>query len=145
MRSGSRLENGLLTVATLLAAAVWFFPLYWSIVTALRTDETVITSPGLLPNQFELGAFASALFNTKMLTWYLNSIGTAIIITVLVIVFGMMCAYALSQLRFPGRRLLYGAILASFMIPIPALYVAQFVLMNQFGWINSCPESWRRS
>ncbi len=137
MKSGSRLENWLLTLATLLAAAVWFFPLYWSVVTALRTDETVITNPGLLPNQFELGAFTSALFNTKMMTWYLNSIGTAIVITAVVIVFGMMCAYALSQLRFPGRRLLYGAILASFMIPIPALYVAQFVLMNKLGWINS--------
>ena len=49
----------------------------------------------------------------------------------------MMCAYAISQLRFPGRRLLYGTILVSFMIPIPALYVAQFVLMNDLGWINT--------
>jgi multiple sugar transport system permease protein len=134
---GNRIENLVLTVATLFAAAIWFFPLYWTIVTSLRTDESVVTSPGLLPDQFHLAAFTNALFNTRLLTWYLNSIGTAVIITVVVILFGMMCAYALSQLRFPGRNLLYGTILASFMIPIPALYVAQFVLMNDFGWVNS--------
>ena len=132
-----RVENAVLTVATLIAAAIWFFPLYWAIVTSLRTDESVVAGAGLIPDQFQLGAFVNALFNTRLLTWYLNSIGTAVIITVVVIVCGMMCAYAISQLRFPGRGFLYGIVLASFMIPIPALYVAQFVLMNDLGWINS--------
>jgi multiple sugar transport system permease protein len=134
---GARIENWVLTAATLVAAAVWFFPLYWAIVTSLRTDESVVSGAGLIPDQFHLQAFTNALFNTQILTWYLNSIGTAVIITVIVILFGMMCAYALSQLRFPGRNLLYGVILASFMIPIPALYVTQFVLMNDLGWVNT--------
>ena len=135
--TGRRVENTVLTVATLIAAAAWFFPLYWAMVTSLRTDESVVAGAGLIPDQFQLGAFASALFNTRLLTWYLNSIVTAVVATAIVIVCGMMCAYAISQLRFPGRRLLYGTILVSFMIPIPALYVAQFVLMNDLGWINT--------
>ncbi len=132
-----RVENAVLTVATLVAAAVWFFPLYWALVTSLRTDESVVAGAGLLPDQFHLAAFTSALLNTKILIWYLNSIVTAVITTFVVIVCGMMCAYAISQLRFPGRNILYGAVLGSFMIPIPALYIAQFVLMNNLGWINT--------
>ena len=54
-----------LTVVTLIAAAIWFFPLYWAIVTSLRTDESVVAEPGLLPDQFQLDAFINALFNTK--------------------------------------------------------------------------------
>ena len=57
MRSGSRLENGILTVATLVAAAIWFFPLYWAIVTSLRTDESVVAGAGLIPDQFKLAAY----------------------------------------------------------------------------------------
>jgi multiple sugar transport system permease protein len=139
MKSGSRLENGLVTGATLVAAAIWFFPLYWAFVTSLRTEESVVAGSGLIPDQFEIGAYISALTNTRLLTWYFNSIGTALITTVIVIVCGMMCAYAISQLRFPGRGLLYGAVLASFMIPIPALVVSQFVLMNDLGWVNTWP------
>ena len=137
MKSGSRIENGLVTAATLVAAAIWFFPLYWALVTSLRTEESVVAGSRLIPDQFELGAYVSALFNTRLLSWYFNSIGTALITTVIVIVCGMMCAYAISQLRFPGRGLLYGAVLASFMIPIPALVVSQFVLMNDLGWVNT--------
>jgi multiple sugar transport system permease protein len=137
MISTRRIENLVLGLATLVIGICWIFPLYWALVTSLRTDDSVITNPGLLLDQFHLGAFVSAFVNTKLLTWYLNSIGTAVIITFIVVLFGMMCAYAISQLEFPGRRLLYAAVLVSFMIPIPALYVAQFILMNRFGWINS--------
>ena len=59
------------------------------------------------------------------------------IITLVVIVSGMMCAYAISQMRFPGRRLLYGVVLASFMVPSQALVVTQFILMNDMGLINT--------
>ena len=137
MISTRRIENLLLSLATLIVGLCWIFPLYWALVTSLRTDDSVIAQPGLLLDQFHLGAFVSAFVNTRLTTWYVNSIGTAVIITVIVVLFGMMCAYAISQLDFPGRRLLYAAVLVSFMIPIPALYVAQFILMNRFGWINS--------
>ena len=45
--TGRRVENTVLTVATLIAAATWFFPLYWAIVTSLRTDESVVAGAGL--------------------------------------------------------------------------------------------------
>ena len=57
MKTGQPLENGLLTVVTLMAAAIWFFPLYWAIVTSLRTDESVVAGAGLIPDQFQLGAY----------------------------------------------------------------------------------------
>ncbi len=44
---------------------------------------------------------------------------------------------ALSQIQFPGRRLIYGALIASVMIPAEALIINHFVLMNSFKLINS--------
>jgi multiple sugar transport system permease protein len=137
MRSGTRIENAVLTIVTLVAAAAWVFPLYWALVTSLRSDQRVVARPGLLPDEFNLSSYRTALLDTQLPTWYLNSIGTALIITFIVILFGMMCAYAISQMRFPGRNLLYGVVLASFMVPAQALVVSQFILMNDFGWVNT--------
>ena len=47
--------------------------------------------------------------------------------------------YAISQLNFPGRRFFWWMILASFMVPIPALIVNHFILINQLGLINTLP------
>ena len=45
--------------------------------------------------------------------------------------------YAISQLNFPGRRIFWWMILASFMVPIPALIVTHFILISQFRLINT--------
>lgn len=132
-----RLENVILTLLTFSAALVWIFPLYWGFVTSLRSDENVAGNTSLLPDEFQLGAYVNAIFNTRLLTWYVNSIGTAAIVTVSVLIISMLCAYALSQIRFPGRQLLYGIVLASFMVPAQTLVVTQFILMKNLNLINT--------
>ncbi|MBO0345533.1 carbohydrate ABC transporter permease [Roseibium limicola] len=133
-----KLENWILTGGSLLAAAIWTFPLYWAFITSIRTEDRVVSDgAGVVPDEFNLSSYVEALFNTKLLTWYWNSIATSVIITLVVLISGMMCAYAISQMRFPGRRLLYGIVLASFMVPSQALVVTQFILMNDMGLINT--------
>ncbi|MCW6507319.1 carbohydrate ABC transporter permease [Lichenifustis flavocetrariae] len=127
-----------LTSLTLLAAALWIFPLYWGIITSLKPEYEVIEPAiSLIPRHWTLDAYVYVFANTAILRWYVNSTGTAVAITVLVLILSAGCAYALSQLRFPGQYLLYGMILASFMVPIQALIVTHFVLMNSFGLIDS--------
>ncbi|UUP18715.1 carbohydrate ABC transporter permease [Nitratireductor thuwali] len=138
MISTRRIENGILTATTIVGALLWIFPLYWAFVTSIRSEERVVSEEaGLLPDEFNLSSYIDVILNTQLLNWYLNSIVTSVIITLVVIVSGMMCAYAISQMRFPGRRLLYGVVLASFMIPSQALVVTQFILMNSLGFINT--------
>ncbi|PYE88074.1 carbohydrate ABC transporter permease [Phyllobacterium leguminum] len=133
-----KFENWMLTSGTFVAAALWIFPLYWAFITSIRTEERVVSNgAGIIPDEFKLGAYIDIIRNTNLINWYINSIATAVIITIVVIVSGMMCAYAISQMRFPGRRILYGVVLASFMVPIQALVVTQFILMNDMGLINT--------
>lgn len=132
-----RVENFALTCITLVAGIIWIFPLYWAFITSIRSEDRVVSeTAGLFPDEFNVSSYVDALFNTSLIDWYINSIGTSLIITLVVLVTGMMCAYALSQMEFPGRRLLYGVVLASFMVPAQALVVPQFVLMNDLGLIN---------
>jgi multiple sugar transport system permease protein len=134
----AKIANTLLTILALIAGAIWFFPIYWAFVTAFRSEDRVVSAEaGILADEFNLSSFANAIFNTRLAEWYVNSIGTSLIITAVVISSGMMCAYALSQMQFPGRKVLYGVVLASFMVPSQALIVSQFILMNQLGLINT--------
>ena len=48
-----------------------------------------------------------------------------------------MCGYALSQLNFPGKRILWWMVLASIMVPTTALVIALFVLIADFNLINT--------
>ena len=138
MRSRRGVVNIVLTLLSILAALAWAFPLYWAIVTSLKPEYEVV-QPGLnfVPQHPTVDAYFYILSHTPVLQWYLNSTVTSVGITVLVLALSAGCAYALSQLRFAGQGLLYGMILASFMVPIQALIVTHFVLMSDFGLIDS--------
>ncbi len=127
-----------LGVLTVVSALIWFFPVYWAIITSLK-PETQVVSPGiaLLPRTWTLDAYLSVLLNRPMGTWYLNSFVTSAAVTVLTVASGAGVGYAISQLRFPGRKLLWFIILASFMVPIPALIVNHYILVSQLGLFNT--------
>ncbi len=131
------LGSALLTLLTLIAAAIWFLPIYWAIVTSLRADEATVREFSLWPSEPTLAGYIFGIQNSQLPTWYLNSTITSVAITVISVVMAAMTGYAISQLRFPGRRLLWWTILASFMIPIPALIVNHFLIVAGVGMLNT--------
>lgn len=127
-----------LATLTVLGALIWFFPLYWAIVTSLKSDTEVVSpASGLLPKAPTIEPYLYVIGRSSIVRWYINSVGTSTIIATVVLAISVCCAYALSQIQFPGRRLIYGALIASVMIPAEALIINHFVLMNSFKLINS--------
>lgn len=127
----------LLTALTVIAAFIWFFPVYWAIVTSLRSDQDTVTDFGLIPLEPTLENYIFDIVNSDLPTWYVNSTITSVGTTVLVILMSACTGYAISQLRFPGRLVLWWTILASFMVPVTALIVNHFIIMADVGLLNT--------
>jgi multiple sugar transport system permease protein len=103
-----------LSLAALVAAVVWAFPLYWTVGSSLVMAPTAdASSPA---EAIEL--YRRVIFDSDLGRWYLNSLVTSAGVTVGVLSISAACGYAISQIRFHGRRVLWFLILASFMIPI---------------------------
>jgi multiple sugar transport system permease protein len=130
----------MLTILTAIAAAIWAFPLYWALVTSFKfEDETVSKDFALWPKNPTLAAYEYMLAHSNLLTWYFNSTVIAASATFLVVFMAACCGYAISQLKFPGRTLLWWMILASFMVPVPALIVNHFIIIAGVNLLNTYP------
>jgi multiple sugar transport system permease protein len=130
----------IITLGTVFFAIAWAFPLYWGLVTTFKPEyEVVRPEVRFWPEHFTLEAYVHVLMRTKIGLWYVNSLITSSAVTLIVVMMALGAGYAISQLNFPGRRLFWWTILASFMIPIPSLTVPHFILMSQFHWINTLP------
>jgi multiple sugar transport system permease protein len=126
------------TLFTLVMATLWVFPLYWAVVTSLKNEsQTLARPPAWIPSPVTFEAYAKVLGESGVLRWYFNSIFTGVIITFFVILLCMLCGYAISQLSFPGKNILYWSLLAGFMVPGYALIVPLFILMNDLDSVNS--------
>lgn len=130
--------GGVITVLTVLLALLWAFPLYWGVISSLKPENEVVRPYiELWPENLTFSHYYTAIFDTQIVTWYINSIAVAVGVTVITIVTSMLSGYALSQLQFPGRKALWWLILASFMVPTQALIINHFVLIAQLGLINT--------
>jgi multiple sugar transport system permease protein len=125
-------------VAAVLLAALWAAPLLWALSTALRPElETVSAEFHWLPQHWTLDAFGKTLGAGNVMRWLFNSFIVALLVTVITMAISLMAAYAFSQLRFRGKRILFGMAMLAFLLPFEALLVPLFRTMNQLGLINS--------
>lgn len=134
-----RIDTGaiLLTGLTVICAFLWFFPIYWAIMTSLRFDQDTVTDFSLFPKNPTLSAYIFTIENSNLLRWYLNSTITSVTITIIAVIMSAGTGYAISQLSFPGRKILWWTILASFMVPVSALIVNHFIIIADIKLLNT--------
>ena len=129
----------LLTTLTAICGLLWFFPVYWAIVTSLRFDQDTVTHFALIPNDPTFSGYLFNIQNSKLPIWYLNSTITSVAVTVIAVFIASCTGYAISQLSFPGRKALWWTIMASFMVPVSALIVNHFIIIAGVRLLNSYP------
>lgn len=132
------LAGGIATLLTVIFAVLWAFPLYWGVITSLKPeDEAVRPYIELWPEHLTFEHYITALTQTQIGRWYLNSLLVAGSVTLITVSTSMLCGYALSQLNFPGRKFLWWLILASFMVPTQTLIINYFELMASMNFLNT--------
>lgn len=121
-----------------LAALIVLFPIYSAIVVSVQPAFALLDFPGILfPTEFDLGAFGDAWDQGSLGRALLNSTIQAGLITIGQVTTSVMAAYAFAYLRFPGKRIVFYAFLATLMVPAEVIVVAQFQLVSDLGWLES--------
>jgi multiple sugar transport system permease protein len=126
-----RARTAIVYTLLLAIAGVYFIPFLWTISTSLKTlPETAYFS--LLPHHPTLHAFHDVLTTFHFGRYALNSAGLAAAVTCLNVFLCSLGGYAFARLRFPGRELLFIAVLATLMIPDQLRLVPIFVKFSQW-------------
>jgi multiple sugar transport system permease protein len=119
----------------ILAAAV---PIWWLVALSFK-DPSTIASGSFIPTKWTVSNY-TGIFKTSLFTRALvNSIGIALISTVIAVVLGSMAAYAIARLEFPGKALLLGTALLIAMFPPISLVTPLFNLWRILGLFDSWP------
>src|SRR5437764_9813864 len=131
-----------LTVSLFVLAVVWLLPIVWMVVTSFKVTADIVRVPpewipwpitGAHYHEVLLGSSRTARIGRA----FLNSVVIAAGTTVVVLATSAMAAYALARMRFPGRNLVFAALVGSLMIPNAVVLVPQYVLVQRLGWLST--------
>lgn len=119
--------------------AIVTLPMVFMISSSLRPNELTFTyPPRLLPllSELTLENYRYVLSNRNFPIYLWNTILTAVFSTTATAIISSLAAFVIARFIFPGRRLLYTAIIITMLIPGLALIVPQFELAVKLRLID---------
>ena len=127
------------TYAFLLAMAlVVLFPFYWMIISSLKTlEEYRLSVPTFWPKLVMLSNYADAFTTANLGHLFINTMYVGLVSTLLSLVITVLSAFAFARLEFKGRDTLFGALLATMMIPGELFTITNYATVTQLGWMNT--------
>ncbi|MDX3755565.1 carbohydrate ABC transporter permease [Streptomyces mirabilis] len=130
-RGKSKLGWNLLGLLVFVTAG---FPVYWMLNTAFKPAKDAIDpDPSLLPTGLTLDNFRRALDIADFWGPVGRSLIVSLSVVVIGVVVGMLAALAISRFAFRGRKIVIVGILAVQMIPLVAMIIPVFLLLNDLN------------
>lgn len=125
-----------------IVAAFMIFPFFWMIVNSFNSKQGILSlPPNLVPDRLftpEMFLNYQEVFGDYNFGRYLwNSLFVAGMASLGQVVTCATAGFAFGKMRFPGRNLVFGVILATMMIPTHATIIPEYILMFRLGWLNT--------
>lgn len=145
VRKEDRIKAIALHTVLIILAVIMLMPLVWMLATALSPNSTRPPT-SLIPTNLTFNNFIEGWdypskvqvgTTATMGTFIMNSAITTVAIVIFGILFDSLAAYVLAFKEFPGKNLCVFLALATLMIPSYITLVPQFLIIADWGWMNT--------
>ena len=124
----------------IIVSLIFIFPCFWLVISCFSKSGDMYSFNGFFPSEYSFDSF-KLLFTDKVMynymSWFTNTLFVAIVSSLLGTVLVILTAYTISTFEFRGRKALMKGALVLGMFPSFMGMTAVYLLMTQFGFINS--------
>lgn len=134
-----RTGTGLALHTVLLAGAIIMtVPLIWMVTSSLKQSSQVFAlPPQWIPDPVMWDNYVNVWQTVPLGQYYWNSLVVCSITTAGQIITSILAAYVFARLTFPGKDIIFLAILGSMMIPDQVKMIPSFIILKELGWIDT--------
>lgn len=139
MKTRKKIARNVLTYGILIIAVIiTIFPIYWMLKSSVTVDsEMYVARPSLLTSSFTLKNYKELFNETHFGRALINSLEIAGVTTVCCLIISIFGSYAMTRVRFPGRKFFRMSILFSYLIPTAVLFIPMYVFVSSLGFYDN--------
>lgn len=131
-------SNIVLVLVVTAAVAAFLAPLWWTLIwSTWHTNAIFSFPPKFLPGPELASNFHNLQGSINIVRAFANSVGVTVVSMVGALAFCTLAGYVFAKMRFPGRSVLFGLVLATMVVPGQITVVPLFVTMVKLGWVNT--------
>ena len=151
-----------------LIGLVLIFPILWMFFAAFKTNEEIFGSTVLWPQAWTgagyqawlaenpgsgFGAYFIQLFHNFVEGWvgigqnsyaiyFVNSFKIVVPTVVLTLISSTLVAYGFARFNFPCKKLLFGVLIGTLMLPNAVIIIPRYSMYAQWGWVDTYLPFW---
>lgn len=127
-----------LNTILLLLGVVTVYPFVWMLSSSFKQNSEIMAlEQHLLPQTFVLDNYVNMNAHFNFMRFFANSLLITLVVTVIVVYTSTLCGFVLSKYEFKGRKLLFGFVLSTMMIPWCVTIIPKYSMIQSFGWMDS--------
>ena len=115
---------------------LFLYPLVWLLAASLKPRGEVFDNR-LIPETFSPQNYVEVWDQLPLLSWAANSIAIALLAAGFVVLSSALVAFGFAYFRFPGRKVLFGLVLATMMLPGAVTMVPQYLIWLNLGLVGT--------
>ena len=110
-------------------------PLVWIVLTSFKSHGEIYSVPAQWwPTEFRWENYRDVFTRVDFADYFINSIVITVVLCTIKIILGVISAYALAILRFPGRNIVFIIVISALMVPSEVTVISNYALASQLGW-----------
>jgi multiple sugar transport system permease protein len=122
----------------IILSLLFAFPFIWLLSTSLKSADDIFRNPlSLFSGKLHWGNYISATTDIPFFQYARNSAFVTIMSIIGQLFGATLVAYSISMIEWKGRKLVFGLIMATMMIPIQVTMVPVYIIFNKLGLIGS--------
>lgn len=133
-------KNILFSIVSVVLLGVLLFPLYWALITSLKTEQEIFQNPPTFyPHVLNSKSYAAQVetgdFN--MFRSFANSFLISVGATVIAVVLAVPASYGIAKYHFKGRKVMLLSFLVTQMLPVSVLLTPMFIMFKNMHVYNT--------
>ena len=122
----------------LVMALIILFPFYWMIISSLKElSEYRQAIPTFWPQKVMWSNYSKAFSQANLGDLFMNTLYVGVVSTILSLVITVLSAFAFARLEFKGKETLFGALLATMMLPGELFTITNYITVSDLGWMHT--------
>ena len=132
MKTKNKISNILIYIVLIIMSLIWLIPFVFIVLQSFRVESTTIADY-VIPKKWGFENYINLFTETNFIKWYGNTFIIALFTCIIQTIFVLSMSYALSRLRFKGRKLLMNLMLVLGMFPGFLTMIVLYYVLKSIG------------
>jgi multiple sugar transport system permease protein len=136
-----RIKSGIFHLVALGLTAVVLYPALWMLASSFKPNSEIGgANNSLWSSNFSFDNFVTAMDGiggVSTMTFFTNSLILSVGAVVGTILSASVSAYAFARIKFPGRSVFFGMMIATLLLPFHVVIIPQYIIFQQLGLVDT--------